>query len=186
MARRRKRRVYKATRDDEYSTFIREAPSQEYRDLFVLMGWAGLRVSEATSLRWESVNLDDLQLTVIGKGDVERNVDILPEAEKMLRRRQSQIKGPVSIIFEGLSNSGCISPRSVQRVMKAIREANGIPSERGTPHKLRHAFATRSIRDGAPLNVVSDQLGHANIATTSVYLHSVPGQLRRVYERSDN
>jgi len=39
------------------------------------------------------------------------------------------------------------------------------------PHKLRHAFCTRMLRDGAPLPVIQWMLGHANIATTLIYAH---------------
>jgi integrase len=54
--------------------------------------------------------------------------------------------------------------------------------KRCTPHKLRHRFATGALNDGAPLHVVSDQLGHADVRTTSTNLHAVPGQPRKVYE----
>lgn len=39
------------------------------------------------------------------------------------------------------------------------------------PHKLRHSFATRMMRDGAPIPVIQFMLGHANIQTTMIYTH---------------
>lgn len=42
------------------------------------------------------------------------------------------------------------------------------------PHKLRHAFATRMSRDGAPLPAIQWALGHSNMATTMRYVH--PGK----------
>ena len=87
MARRRKRRVPKATRDSEYALLLEHAPNERYRDIFIALRWAGLRVSEAVGLRWDNVDLARLQITVIGKGNVERTIDVLPETEAMLRRR---------------------------------------------------------------------------------------------------
>lgn len=39
------------------------------------------------------------------------------------------------------------------------------------PHKLRHVFATRMVRKGAPLSMVQWMLGHSSPATTGRYLH---------------
>lgn len=183
VARRKRQRVPKATRADEFDIFLRDAPSQTYRDLFVVIRWAGLRISEAVGLTWESVDLDALQIIVIGKGDVERAIDILPEAEAVLRRRRAE-STPATHVF-GERTKPPPSARSVQRWMQRIAEANGIPRERATPHKLRHSYATNALNDGVPLHIVKEQLGHANISTTSTYLHAVPGQMRRYYERRE-
>ncbi len=40
------------------------------------------------------------------------------------------------------------------------------------PHLLRHAFATRMNRDGAPLGTIQAALDHQNIATTARYVHA--------------
>lgn len=39
------------------------------------------------------------------------------------------------------------------------------------PHKLRHAFSTRMLRDGADIGTISWMLGHASLGTTLRYLH---------------
>ena len=172
MARRTRRRIYKATREDEYRLLLDNAPNEIYRDLIVIMRWGGLRVSEAVGLRWESVDLSALQMTVIGKGAVERIIDVLPEAERMLRRRAKNVD--TGQVFPR-GNGQPYTTRSVQRVLKALREELGIPPERGTPHKLRHRYATDSLEHGVPLHILRDQLGHADIATTSIYTHSAAG-----------
>lgn len=41
-----------------------------------------------------------------------------------------------------------------------------------TLHQLRHTFATRTLKAGVPISVVSKWLGHANISTTyNTYIH---------------
>ena len=43
---------------------------------------------------------------------------------------------------------------------------------RASPHRMRHLHATQALENGADLTAVRDNLRHASIATTSVYLHS--------------
>ena len=43
-------------------------------------------------------------------------------------------------------------------------------------HDLRHTHATLLLRDGVPIKVVSERLGHANaMITLGVYAHVMPG-----------
>lgn len=185
MARRARRRVPKATRPDEYALLLKHAPNDLYADLFCVMRWAGLRVSEAVGLRWDNVDLARLQLTVIGKGSVERTIDVLPEAEAMLRRRYNNfVVSDASYVFPR-PNGRPLTTRAVQRMVQAIREKLDLPPERLTPHKLRHAYATDLVNRGVPIHVVSAQLGHASVATTSIYLHAQPGQARRYFDAID-
>lgn len=178
MARRRGRRVPKATRDDEYALLLEHAPSDLYRDLFCAMRWSGLRVSEAVSLRWDSVDLDGLQLSITGKGGVERTIDVLPEAELMLRRRFSP-ETPFVFPHHGAP----LTSRAVQRVIQRIRDRLGLPATRLHPHSLRHAYATDLLNRGVPIHVVAAQLGHASVATTTVYLWAQAGQARKYFEK---
>ena len=41
-------------------------------------------------------------------------------------------------------------------------------------HDLRHAHASWLLAGGADLQVVKERLGHADIATTEKYLHTLP------------
>ncbi|MER3399406.1 MAG: hypothetical protein C4316_12940 [Chloroflexota bacterium] len=43
-----------------------------------------------------------------------------------------------------------------------------------SPHWLRHAHATHALQQGADIATVRDQLGHADLRTTSRYLHAQP------------
>ena len=43
-------------------------------------------------------------------------------------------------------------------------------------HWLRHAHASHAIDNGAPVSLVSQTLGHADLKTTSVYAHAKPGE----------
>lgn len=50
------------------------------------------------------------------------------------------------------------------------------------PHMLRHTAATNWVRAGVDLDVVQKLLGHASLASTSVYLHARDEDRRRAVE----
>jgi len=54
-----------------------------------------------------------------------------------------------------------------QALERHCREAD---VERFTPHTLRHAYAGHTLRNGGSLDDIQAQLGHADIATTAIYL----------------
>ncbi len=58
---------------------------------------------------------------------------------------------------------------ALHRLVKEVGLRAGIEGMR--PHKLRHSWATRMLRDGAPIAVIQWGLGHSSITTTQKYLH---------------
>lgn len=58
------------------------------------------------------------------------------------------------------------------------------PERRVFPHLLRHSFAVHLLLGGADIRHVQEQLGHADLATTRIYLRLLPEELRADYERA--
>ena len=52
-------------------------------------------------------------------------------------------------------------------IRRAGLEHNGL-----TPHGLRHHFGSQLVKAGVDVATIADLMGHSNISTTSVYLHS--------------
>ena len=65
--------------------------------------------------------------------------------------------------------------RRIHAVVKSTAKRAGI-NEAMSAHWLRHAHASHAIDNGAPITLVSQTLGHADLKTTSVYAHARPNE----------
>lgn len=60
-------------------------------------------------------------------------------------------------------------PSYVRRLLPKLAAKAGI-DKRVHPHGLRHTHASELAAERLPLGAISAQLGHASIATTSIYV----------------
>lgn len=156
------------------------------RAILELLYGSGLRASEVVGLRVGDVQRGR-EIRVVGKGRKERVVLLTRSARRALDRylehgRPQLVAGQE---VEALFVSGRGRPLSVRGleylVTRMVAEAT---DTRGTPHTLRHTFATHLLEGGADLRVVQELLGHANLATTQIYTHLSRARLKEVYDRS--
>ena len=53
------------------------------------------------------------------------------------------------------------------------------------PHQLRHTRAIHYYRDGMPLSLIAEILGHASIESTKIYAYADTEMKRAAMEKSD-
>ncbi len=53
-----------------------------------------------------------------------------------------------------------------------------------TAHMIRHTMATHLLRNGAPIRVVQEILGHKRLDTTEVYTQVEISDLRKVHRKT--
>jgi site-specific recombinase XerD len=153
--------------------------------LISVMGRAGLRLSEALSLDRDDLEINERSgwATVRqGKGLKERRVPLSVQARKdltdYLDHRPEMDTSAVFVSRRG----NRLSKRPVQRMVKDAAERAGLEKD-VTPHVLRHTFATRFLEQGGDLATLRDILGHANLTTTSRYVHSNATKMQEMVER---
>ena len=138
--------------------------------MFEVAYFGGLRVSEISSLTWVQViprETGEVQLALIGKGDKERHVLIPAEIAKGLLALRGDAP-PSARVFP-------ITERRINQLIKAAAKRAKVNPE-ASAHWFRHAHASHAIDNGAPITLVSQTLGHADLKTTSVYAHARPNE----------
>jgi integrase/recombinase XerD len=157
------------------------------RALLELLYATGLRVSELVNLTLQDLHLEDGYLRCFGKGSKMRVVPFGGKAraalERYLRDGRPAFARPdsgheVFLTYRGRK----FSRKGLWKLIKQhARRAN--IEKAVSPHTLRHSFASHLLANGAPLRVIQEMLGHADIATTQVYTHVDKDRLRSVHSQ---
>lgn len=159
------------------------------RDLAILELFysSGLRLSELTGLRMETIDFDEGFLRITGKGGKTRVVRIGGKALEAIGRYLAAARPKLvgkrtgSHLFLSV-RGGPLSPDRVRQIVKERAKAAGIELNM-YPHLLRHSFATHLLEGGADLRVIQELLGHSDISTTQIYTHVDGKRLKTTHKR---
>jgi integrase/recombinase XerD len=148
---------------------------------------SGLRVSELAGLQLSSLHIDDGYIRVIGKGRKERVIPVARESSDILELYLEDVRPLlceepyIQNVFVSKDGKDLTRQRLWQIIKKYTKEAGIMKNV--TPHTLRHSFASHLLQNGAPLRVIQEMLGHADIATTQIYTHVDPNRLKSVHQQ---
>lgn len=170
----------------------------------------GCRVSELVSIRREDMeDGSPPKVNILGKGGKYRNVFLNAKAVVSVKNYLSERKDAnpylfpkcaVSIVDTGDASSVLHSARaewykhpelvapdgtpdksSIGAIVRNIGKRAGVDNVH--PHRFRRTCATFALRRGMPIEQVSRMLGHANIATTQIYLDLSDEELAQAHKR---
>jgi len=149
-----------------------EPPALRDRALLELMYACGLRASEAIGLDVGDVDLDT---GVLRTGPKERLVPIGSAASRALvaylTRGRPRLVGDRTETTLFLNHrGGRLTRQGLYKIVQRHARAAGLDGKM-SPHTLRHTFATHLLAGGCDLRSLQEMLGHADIATTQIYLH---------------
>jgi integrase/recombinase XerD len=144
-----------------------------HRGCFSLIYACGLRIGEAAILPVTAIDKASGLLRVVGKGNKERLVPVPRSGHESLRRMwQAEGHRDRRWLFPNRWRTGPVSTHVLVRTFADAANRTKLPgARRATPRTLRHAYATRLFEEKVDTRVVQLLLGHANIATTTIYTH---------------
>jgi integrase/recombinase XerD len=171
---------------------------QTYSTLFALLSCTGLRVSEATRLRYDDITPDGLVIRAT-KFQKSRLVPLHETAraglERYLKRRRPY--APLDDhVFVSIKRRQ-LRVQSVEAAFRTVADKmhwpRGSRQRRPTLHSLRHTFAVRALqacsdrRDHITQHMLmlSTYLGHCRVADTYWYLEAVPSLMRGIADHTE-
>jgi len=151
------------------------------RDYFLLALLTGMRRSNVAGLRRDWWRGDMIVVPAeFSKNKKELVVPLVPEAEEIVRRRFAT--GEL-YAFPGQREGKCIQEiYSWMKELKMRMRARGVTKEFRL-HDLRRTLATRLLRAGTPMPVISALLGHIDLKSTEVYAVASTDMVRAALSR---
>jgi len=148
-----------------------KAPQRlKQRVLLSLIYSSGLRVSEVCKLRITDIDFDRKQIHVReSKNNKSRYVVLSDFIARGLKQYMEGAK-PKLFLFNGRQKGSPLGHSAVQQSFRLAMKKSGIRKE-ACVHTLRHSFATHLLEQGVDIVTIKEQLGHAHIQTTMMYLH---------------
>ena len=192
--------------EEELQRFLRAASGHRFFPLLWLTAMTGMRRNEILGLKWDDIDFKRQRLSInrglVAVGyelhqtrgktrNARRPLDLDPttlsilEASQALQRAEATATGVELDGWVFTDGDGQpIHPHAIKPAFERIARRAGVPVIR--LHDLRHTHGTLLIKAGVPVKVVSERLGHGNIALTiQTYQHVMPGMqadAARVYE----
>lgn len=145
--------------------------------MFSIMYASGIRIGELVKLRRKDIMLDTIK--VRGKGGAERIAFLDGRAQMYLTAYLKTREDSGAFLFYSRKSAGLKTGR-IQQLIKQNAVKAGI-TKTVSPHVLRHSFATHMVQNGCGAFHLQKMLGHADIATTQIYVHLGSKDLRSAY-----
>ena len=163
------------------------------RFFFAVLHESGCRAGEALGLRHEDIAAAECEITIVPRENANgaraksggRTIPVGPGLIRLYADYLHAEYGGTdsSYVFVNLfagPRGHAWSYPAVYELVLRLRAKTGIDFD---PHWFRHSAATRMLRDGVPVEVVSKVLGHSSVAITSaVYGHLTAEDARRALE----
>lgn len=186
----------------ELSAFLDHVRGDRLFAAFHVLAFTGLRRGELIALRWRDVDLDGgtvsvhraigsvhhaLEVTDTKTAHGVRMIELDDDTVGVLRayraaqNRERMKAGPTWRDEEGLvfteADGSIVHPDRLSKLFRQRARDAGLPAIR--LHDLRHGWASIAGRQGVPLKVIQERLGHHDPGFTArVYQHVLPGQGR--------
>jgi len=143
----------------------------------------GARSSEILGLRSKDIDLDNLLVTLDGKGRKQRVVPFSFELRKSLYRYIKEFGcKPDALLFACKTGTLWSRRNALREVRQLCRDLGFEPPPR-TVHAFRHTFAVNYLRRGGSVFHLQKVLGHTSLEMTRRYTNLVTTDLQAVHER---
>ena len=178
----------KAWRQDEVDRLLIAAAGGIHETWLIFSLGTGVRLGESRALLWADVDMQAKTATIRRSADNRdgvigptktrkvRTIDIPDEVIPYLAEHAKH-QTPGELLIFG-HNGRPYGSNAMRRWLTLQCKAAKV--KLGSPHSLRHSYASLALDDGVPIQDIARQLGHASIQTTmKIYSHFIGDGQRR-------
>lgn len=168
---------------DQVTRLLGHVPDRRGRVIVLLEFQCGLRRAEVAHLDLDDLDLEAGTALVHGKGRVERIAYLSAETIDAIRVwLVERGPGPGALVCAYDRVGRRLTPTWIGMLVSAWMTDAGLktgPGDGVSGHALRHACATKMLRDGRNVRVVQRAMGHRSMMTTARYLRADDDEVRQ-------
>jgi len=143
----------------------------------------GCRITEALTLRVREIDMDNMLITLDGKGRKQRIVPFSFVLRRAMHRFMSDFnRKPDSLLFTTRGETP-VGRMTALRGVKILCSQLGFDPPPRTLHAFRHTFAVNYLRRGGSVFHLQKVLGHSTLEMTRRYANLMTEDLQAVHER---
>lgn len=152
------------------------------RDLALLdfLYCTGCRVSEVARLNIDDIDFENMECTVLGKGNKERTVYLSEVAAMNLGEYLASREDGNEALFTGKGTER-LGKNGIEVLLKRLGKRAGVINVH--PHRYRRTLATNLLDRGMNIQDVAVILGHADLKTTQVYCYISQKNVKNAYSK---
>ena len=132
---------------------------------------AGLRGQEVINLKIGDVDFERMTIHIRQSKYKKDRIVPLSQAMAVGLKKYMEAEHPHIWMFNGKQPASQYSVKGLSWVMRENLKKTSISKEVNL-HSLRHSYATHLLEDGVDIVTLKELLGHAEITTTMIYLHT--------------
>jgi len=171
---------------NEVKKFLDSIENIKYKNIFMLIYSAGLRVSEVVRVKLEHLNTErGLLIIKNAKGKKDRHSLLSKKIIDSLKEYLQIYKPEQWLFYSGKNKNEHLNKRSVEKYFTKIKILSKI-NIAATTHTLRHSFATHLLEKGTDIRFIQELLGHKDIKTTEIYTHVSKRSVEKIISPLDD
>jgi integrase/recombinase XerD len=172
----------KAIYREHIQAMLGAADNLRDRTILLFFRDTGCRATEAVTLTWGDIQLDERKAITQGKGNKQRKFFFKPITRRALKSYRGSVphkktdpvwwgpRGPLG--YDGL-----------YKIFKRLAEKVDVGDENFNPHAWRHAFGRDTTMAGIPTVQLQDLMGHSSIEVTKIYTQFDSDELQEAHDR---
>lgn len=161
---------------EEIGKFLSVIKSPRDKALFGAMFDSGARISEILSL--DRGNIVGGRAKIVGKGDKPGYLEFSPNSIRLIDDYLSTRDDTLPALFLSRQKRRICVQQCIRLFHKYIEQSGIRLNGRGATHILRHSFGSSLELNGLDIHGIANQMRHAKLETTKIYLHGK--ELRKV------
>jgi len=156
--------------------------------IICLIAFLGLRVGDIINLKFENIDWEKSQITIVQQKTKQRLIlPLIDEVKFPLldylkngRHPSADKEYILTTLYAPYTKINSAS--TIQRVLTRAMDIAGVSYEgkHHGAHSLRHSLATNMINSNVPISAISQVLGHSSSRTTEIYITKDTTHLREL------